>query len=72
LDIMLPVLNGVEVARHVRQADHAPPIVACSAAFNDEVESHLRDLGVRDFLRKPFDGHALQTTLARSMLREAS
>jgi two-component system sensor histidine kinase ChiS len=67
LDIMLPVLSGLEVAEHVRQVRPDLPIVACSAALTDAVEAALRELGVNDFLPKPFDASALQSAVARRL-----
>ena len=68
LDIMLPVLNGVEVARHVHRDAPALPIVACSAAFTGEVEAGLRDAGVVDLLPKPYSADSLQRALAQRLV----
>lgn len=66
LDIMLPGINGVAVAREVRAEDPSLPIVACSAAFNDGVEADLRGAGVRYFLPKPYSSDALRATIDRA------
>src|SRR4051794_37196462 len=65
LDIMLPVRNGIEVAREVRADRPELPIVACSAAFNAAVEADLRRVGVREYLPKPYIADVLRATLAR-------
>ena len=65
LDIMLPVLDGVEVARQVRADWPDLPIVACSAALNADLEEDLGRLGVREFLHKPFRVEALRAALRR-------
>src|SRR5579863_8478849 len=39
LDIMLPVMDGVEVARKILVDQPDLPVVACSAALDDEVKS---------------------------------
>ena len=67
LDIMLPVFDGVEVARRVLAERPGMPIVAYSAAFNDQVEADLRDLGVEDFLAKPFRAEELHSMLRRAI-----
>ncbi len=64
LDIMLPILDGVEVARRVLAERPELPIVACSAALNDEIVDNLRTIGVRVFLPKPYSADALRDTLA--------
>ena len=63
LDIMLPVLSGVEVARRVRAGWPDLPIVACSAAFNATLEADLRRLGVWRFLAKPFHAEVLHAVV---------
>ena len=65
LDIMLPVLDGVEVARRVRADWPDLPIVACSAALNADLEEDLGRLGIREFLHKPFRVEALRAALSR-------
>jgi CheY-like chemotaxis protein len=67
LDIMLPVIDGVQVARHVREAAPSLPILACSAAFTDQVQDDLRAAGVVDFLPKPYSADLLQRAVARSL-----
>lgn len=63
LDIMLPLLNGLEVARRVRDERPEIPIVVCSAALTDDLMADLHDLGVRDFLSKPFSANDLRAIL---------
>ncbi len=63
LDIMLPLLNGLEVARHVREERPSLPIVACSAALTDEIRDDLMRLGVDVFLPKPYTPESLRTLL---------
>ena len=70
LDIMLPVLDGVEVARRVRAERPDLPIVACSAVLNTGVEADLRGLGIRDFLPKPYSAEALRDMLVRTTQAE--
>lgn len=63
LDIMLPVLNGIEVARQVLDSRPDLQIIACSAAMTPEIESELRTLGVSYFLPKPYTAESLLDTL---------
>ena len=67
LDIMLPVLDGVAVARQVLRDRPTLPIVACSAALNEDVEADLREAGVRHFLPKPYTAESLRDVLVRAM-----
>ncbi|MFO0956947.1 MAG: response regulator [Isosphaeraceae bacterium] len=63
LDIMLPIADGVEVARQALQVDPDLPIVACSAVLYGDNEHILRRLGVRGFLPKPFTADALREAI---------
>lgn len=63
LDIMLPVLNGVEVARRMLADRPQLPILACSAAMTEGIEEELRLLGVRNFLHKPYTAESLRDSL---------
>lgn len=56
LDVMMPILDGVETARRIRQIGYSPdelPIIAVTAATDlDEVRSY-RAAGMQAFLEKP-------------------
>ncbi|WP_199615747.1 response regulator transcription factor [Paenibacillus alkalitolerans] len=62
LDIMMPVLDGWEVCRRLREADLRMPVLMLTA--KDEVSDRVRglDTGADDYLVKPF---ALEELLAR-------
>jgi CheY-like chemotaxis protein len=65
LDIMLPRLNGVEVARAILEDRPGLPIIACSAAFDPAMLDKLDALGVSERLEKPFNAAALRSALSR-------
>ena len=53
LDLMLPVLDGLEVARRVRKTSNTPIIILTAKdSINDKVEG--LDAGADDYLVKPF------------------
>ena len=54
LDIMLPKLNGLEVARRVRKTDLRFPILMLSAKSSDEDRELGLEAGADDYLAKPF------------------
>jgi two-component system, OmpR family, response regulator len=62
LDVMLPELSGIEVAKHVRRERIKTPILMLTA--RDAVPDRVRglDAGADDYLTKPF---ALEELLAR-------
>ena len=54
LDIMLPKLNGLEVARRIRNTDLRFPILMLSAKSADEDRELGLAAGADDYLAKPF------------------
>jgi DNA-binding response OmpR family regulator len=67
LDLGLPRLDGIEVARHLRQRDDTPILMLTA---RDAVESRVEglDSGADDYLVKPFDRQELLARL-RALLR---
>lgn len=63
LDVMLPGLNGFEVARRLRQANSRTPILMLTA--RDAVGDVIKGLnvGADDYLTKPFDFEELLARL---------
>ncbi len=68
LDIAMPRLDGLEVARRMRQAGDRTPVLMLTArdAIDDRVEG--LDVGADDYLVKPFALRELQARL-RALLR---
>src|SRR5262245_11221726 len=54
LDLMLPVMNGTEVLRHLRRRNQSVPVLVLTArdAVSDKVENF--EAGADDYLTKPF------------------
>jgi two-component system OmpR family response regulator len=71
LDLMLPVIDGFEVARRVRKLDNRTPILMLTArdAAPDIVKG--LDLGADDYLTKPFSFDVFLARL-RSVARRGS
>ncbi|WKU06664.1 response regulator transcription factor [Micromonospora sp. HUAS LYJ1] len=70
LDVMLPVLDGLEVCRRLRQHPDGVPIVMLTAR-GDEADRILGlQLGADDYLSKPFSPRELVLRV-RSVLRRA-
>ncbi|MFW5692258.1 MAG: response regulator transcription factor [Chloroflexota bacterium] len=70
LDLMMPVLDGLEVVREVRRHSVMPPIIVLSAISEETSKVEAFRLGADDYLTKPF---GLQELLARveAVLRRA-
>ena len=72
MDIFMPVMDGVEAACQIKQLypgrdlDRAsPPIVALTANAFAEDRRHYLDMGLDDYIAKPFDRAAMTAVLAR-------
>lgn len=59
LDIMLPVKDGIEVCKTLRDSDIQTPIIMLTA--KDSVEDKIKglDIGANDYLAKPFSFNEL-------------
>ena len=66
VDFLLPKMDGVELLEEVDKLGGRPVIFA-SAVMRDEVTiQHLKNMGVRWFLEKPFRLSALRSILAEA------
>lgn len=54
LDIMLPYLDGFEIARYIREKDPQIPILILTARTKKEDKVKGLEIGVDDYLTKPF------------------
>jgi DNA-binding response OmpR family regulator len=54
LDLNLPLLSGVDVCRQIKRLNPVQRVIICSAAILDTHIEALRDLGVEQFLTKPY------------------
>lgn len=54
LDIMMPLMDGFEVARQVRQKDKQTPIIFLTARAQAKDVVAGFELGANDYLKKPF------------------
>jgi CheY-like chemotaxis protein len=62
MDIMMPVMDGVEATKQIQAMSKKPIILAISATNSDEQKSEILNSGAADFLAKPvsypmFQGH---------------
>lgn len=67
MDISMPVLNGLEACRRIREGDGASnnsPIVALSANVLPEMRDRIVEAGMSGFLGKPFQQDELRALLA--------
>ncbi|MDJ0842217.1 MAG: response regulator transcription factor [Acidobacteriota bacterium] len=67
LDLMLPGIDGLEVCRRVRPS-YTGPILMLTACDDDISEVSALDLGIDDYLTKPFRARILAARI-RALLR---
>ncbi|MDO4523304.1 MAG: response regulator [Eubacteriales bacterium] len=69
MDLMMPVMNGLDATRRIRQSAHADaktiPILATSAnAFVDDIKACM-EAGMNDHIAKPLDIHKMMATISK-------
>lgn len=74
MDIMMPVMNGLEATRYIRDSGHpnalSIPIIAMTAnAFADDVQKS-RQAGMNEHLAKPLDPNTLKKAIAAYRTKE--
>lgn len=69
LDIMLPGLDGISICRNLREENYNTPILMLTAKI-DEIDLVLSlELGVDDYMRKPFSMRELLTRVGALIRR---
>lgn len=63
-DIAMPNMDGPTLVRSLRELDPKIKIIAMSGLLNEEQAAELKELGVRDFLLKPFTAETLLKTIS--------
>jgi two-component system response regulator FixJ len=58
-DVRMPGMNGIELARYLRETGNALPIVMITGHGDVPLAVEAMKSGVADFLEKPFDDEAL-------------
>ncbi len=69
LDVMLPGLDGFEVARRIRETSQAPLLMVTARGEDEDTVTGL-DAGADDYLAKPFNGQMLLARI-RAVVRRA-
>lgn len=56
MDIMMPVMDGIEATQQIRSFDHSVLIVAISAMGDDYNKERILAAGAKDYMTKPING----------------
>ena len=72
MDVQMPEMKGYEATEHIREAGFETPIIAVTAsAIKGEREKALQ-IGMSDFLTKPFRKKDLEPLLGKWLVRSAT
>jgi len=71
LDLMLPVLGGMQLTRALRQGEYDIPIIMLTAKVSEEDKIAGLEVGADDYLTKPFSPKELVARV-KAVLRRAS
>lgn len=66
LDLGLPDIDGLEVLRRIRAQGNAVPVIIVTARSGEEHRARSRELGVDDYLVKPFPFQHFLASVQRS------
>jgi len=69
MDTQMPVMDGLEATRRLRQSALAVPIIACSAGALAEERQAAIEAGANDYLLKPVNLEALAIALQRAIAK---
>jgi len=64
LDVMMPVMDGIEAAKEIRKNDEKTPIIAMTASVFEEDIRKCLEAGMNDHISKPIDPKSLYKALS--------
>lgn len=67
MDSQMPVMDGLEATRRLRQSGYLHPIIGISAGATDDERHASIDAGANDYVLKPVQIDALRTALQRAL-----
>ena len=59
MDINMPMMNGFETSKRIRNQGIKTPIVALTAFDKEEITEEAISVGINDIIVKPFDSNTL-------------
>ena len=63
MDITMPVMDGLESLRHLKEMDPKASVVMCSAMGQEIMVVEALKLGAKDFIVKPFKPDRIMKTV---------
>ncbi len=71
MDVQMPVMNGIEASRAIRDKGVRTPIIAVTASVTEEEKSRCMESGMDDLLSKPFRKAELAAVLDKWLPKRA-
>ena len=70
LDIVMPVMDGFETLKMMEKNgwDHSVPVVMISAETSTDIMEKAYDMGVLDFIIRPFDGRIVRRKVTSTLM----
>jgi two-component system chemotaxis response regulator CheY len=65
MDITMPVMNGIEAVRAIKEIDPGAKIIICSALGQQRMVVEAIEAGASDFIVKPFEENRVLEAVAR-------
>jgi CheY-like chemotaxis protein len=62
-DVMMPMLDGINLARVIKKMNPKARVIACTGQPMEVCQAELKDLGVEVFLQKPYGSEKLLSVL---------
>ena len=66
-DLMLPFISGVQLIEHIKKNRADTPIIVLSTSKQEDIILEAFNLGVQDFITKPFSPNELSLRVKRSL-----
>lgn len=70
MDIVMPMVGGIEALQAIREIDQAAYVVMLSSAGTSMKLMEALKLGAKDFIQKPYTAEQIEKTLADLRKRE--
>ena len=69
LDLMLPAGGGLHVLQNMKTSDYANkvPVIVLTGMKNEEYKKQILDLGVSEYLEKPYDPQQLTEAVKKAL-----
>jgi len=65
MDITMPIMDGLEAVKLIKEYDSQAKIIMLSAMGDDEIVGQAKELGIDIFLKKPFDDYKIISAISK-------